>query len=164
MDFIVFISFLILLRVGELFLAMKNEKWLTKHGAVEYGKGHHPFIMLLHALFLLSMAIEYRLREDAQFNSVFLATSVLLIITEMMVIASLGKYWNTKVFRFPGSFRVRRRIYHYLRHPNYLLEILEIIFIPLVFELYVTALLFSLLNVVILYLRISEERKVWSDI
>ena len=37
MAFILFISFIILLRIGELLLSKRNEKWLLQNNAVEYG-------------------------------------------------------------------------------------------------------------------------------
>lgn len=37
MAFLFFISFIILLRIGELAVARRNEKWLLQQGAVEYG-------------------------------------------------------------------------------------------------------------------------------
>jgi methyltransferase len=48
MIFIVFILFLIFQRLAELYVSSKNEKWLLKNGAIEYGKEHYPFIVALH--------------------------------------------------------------------------------------------------------------------
>jgi len=59
MIFILFISFVILLRIGELLLSKSNEKWLLKNGAIEYGKEHYPLIVTFHVLFLVSLIVEY---------------------------------------------------------------------------------------------------------
>lgn len=47
-----------------------------------------------------------------------------------------------------------------MKHPNYIAVVAEIALIPLIFHLYVTAILFSLLNAAVLHVRIREENKV----
>lgn len=49
--------------------------------------------------------------------------------------------------------------YRFLKHPNYIAVIGEIALIPLIFHLYVTAVVFTLLNAVMLSVRISAENK-----
>ena len=72
---------------------------------------------------------------------------------------SLGKFWNTKIYRIPNTSLVKKGPYKYLKHPNYLIVIAEILIIPLVFHLYLTALVFSVLNLIMLSVRIKEENK-----
>jgi len=43
MAFILFISFIILLRIGELILSQRNEIWLLQQGAIEYGQKHYSY-------------------------------------------------------------------------------------------------------------------------
>ncbi|MCY7362420.1 MAG: isoprenylcysteine carboxyl methyltransferase, partial [Ignavibacteria bacterium] len=76
------------------------------------------------------------------------------------VLSSLGKYWNTKILRIPGRELISKGPYKYFKHPNYIIVVCEIFTIPMIFNLYYTALIFSILNAVILYIRIKEENKV----
>ena len=39
---------------------------------------------------------------------------------------------------------------------------MEIAVIPLIFHLYITAVVFTILNAMMLYVRIKEENKVWT--
>jgi methyltransferase len=76
----------------------------------------------------------------------------------------LGKYWNTKIYRIPGGFPVKRGPYKFIKHPNYMEVVCEIAVIPLVFHLFYTAVIFSVLNAVMLTVRIKVEDKVWADV
>ncbi len=160
MAFTLFISFIILLRVAELIYSKNNEKWLLKMGAIEYGKEHYPFMILLHVSFLCSLVLEYMLRSDGTYSNFILVSYFLLLACKFWVLYSLGKFWNTKIFRIPNGSLIATGLYKFIKHPNYVIVVCEIVLIPLAFHLYYTALLFSILNLVMLYVRINEENKV----
>lgn len=160
MIFILFISFLILQRLFELFISSKNEKWLLANGAVEYGKEHYPFIVALHTLFIISLIVEYFWHGVADVNYILLALFFALIIIKVIVISTLGTYWNTKIYKVPGTRPVSTGIYKYVKHPNYIIVICEIAVIPLTFHLYYTAIAFTILNAVMLTVRIRKENEV----
>lgn len=162
MAFPLFISFVILLRIGELFLARSNERWLLQHGAVEYGQKHYPYMVALHTLFFVSLIIEYSLVGTGRYSLPLLVLFFLLIAFKAWVILSLGKFWNTKIYRAPNFPLIKKGPYKYFKHPNYIIVIAEIAIIPLIFQLYYTAIIFTLLNAVMLYFRIKEENKALS--
>ncbi|MBS1504896.1 MAG: isoprenylcysteine carboxyl methyltransferase [Bacteroidetes bacterium] len=162
MDFILFIILVITLRLTELCISSRNEKWLLSNGAIEYGRGHYPFVIALHTGFIISMVAEYCfLGQSNRINYFFLAFLIVLLIFKWWILASLGKYWNTRVYRIPGSEPVKRGPYRFIKHPNYVDVVGEIAVIPLVFHLYYTAIIFSILNVFMLTVRIRVENKVW---
>jgi len=161
--FILFISFLVLQRLSELYISSRNEKWLLANGAVQYGQGHYPFIVALHTLFIISIIIEYIFTPGAVFDPVFLGLFILVLMFKFWALNALGKYWNTKIYRIPGISPVKRGPYKIFRHPNYMEVICEIAIIPLVFHLYYTAIIFTVLNAVMLSVRIKVENKVWGD-
>ena len=163
MYFIVFISFFIIQRISELFIARRNEKWLLSHGAIQYGQSHYPFMIALHTLFIISIIAEYILRLQPPIDWLFLVLFVVVLSFKFWALSSLGKYWNTKIYRIPGVYPVKRGPYKFLKHPNYIEVVCEIAIIPLVFHLYYTAIIFTLLNAVMLWVRIGVENKVWAD-
>jgi methyltransferase len=55
---------------------------------------------------------------------------------------------------------IKKGPYKYFKHPNYAVVIAEIAVIPMIFHLYITAIVFSLLNLIVLFVRIKEENKV----
>ena len=162
--FYIIISIVIIQRLTELMIAKRNEKWLIANGAVEYGKEHYKYIVFLHTMFFISMFIEFNIRgrhsEFSVINYLFLVIFIFMQVMRFWVLNSLGKYWNTKILRIPGSVLISKGPYRYFKHPNYIIVCCEIIAIPMIFDLYVTAIVFTVLNALILAVRIKEENKV----
>ena len=150
-------------RLTELIISKRNEKWLLENGAVEYGKDHYKYIVIMHTLFFVSMITEYEIKgrytEFNVINYLFLVFFLILQIFRVLVIKSLGKYWNTKIFRIHGSAPVKTGPYRYIKHPNYIIVSCEILILPLIFNLYYTAVIFSLLNAAMLSVRIKAENE-----
>ncbi|MDD4969181.1 MAG: isoprenylcysteine carboxylmethyltransferase family protein [Paludibacter sp.] len=159
MAFILFISFVVLLRLGELLLSKSNEKWLLQNGAIEFGQKHYPFIVSLHILFILSLIVEYYSKQNGSYNLHLLIFYFLVLTLKAWVILSLGKYWNTKIYHITNIPLQKSGPYIYFKHPNYMIVIIEIAVIPLIFHLYLTAILFTVLNSIMLFVRIKEENK-----
>jgi methyltransferase len=159
--FFIIITLFILQRLTELLISKRNEKWLIRHGAVEHGKRHYPLIILLHMGFIGSLIAEYLLFPGKALIYPFLIVFLVLVVAKIWIIRSLGPYWNTKIYRIPGIAPVRTGAYKYLKHPNYLIVIAEIMIFPLIFHLYYTALIFTILNAIMLTIRIKAENKVW---
>jgi methyltransferase len=141
-------------------MSQKNEKWLLKNGAVEYGKEHYLFIVMLHTLFIVALIFEYLIKQPLSYNLLFIILYFLLISFKVWIILSLGKFWNTKIYHISNMPLIKKGPYKYLKHPNYLIVAAEIVVIPLAFNLYYTAITFTLLNMFMLIVRIKEENKV----
>ena len=159
MVFIIFISLVILLRICELLLAKRNEQWLLQYGAVEYGKNHYSFMIALHILFFISLIIEYLIKSTGFYSLTLLFIYVVVLGFKIWTIFSLGKFWNTKIYRIHDFPLIKRGPYNYVKHPNYIIVMTEIALIPLIFKLYFTAVVFTILNGIMLYFRIKEENK-----
>jgi len=72
--------------------------------------------------------------------------------TRDSVIGTLGRRWNTRVIVVPGLPLVAAGPYRWswLRHPNYVVVAIEGISLPLVHTAWITALVFTVLNAVLL--------------
>lgn len=160
MNFILLISFVIFIRIEELILSKRNEKWLVENGAVEYGNKHYPFIVALHVLFILSVIFEYSIQTNPSLSLFMLFLFFSLLTFKTWVILSLGKFWNTRIYHIPNAPLIKKGPYQFFKHPNYMIVIAEIAVIPMIFNLYYTAVAFSLLNLIMLFVRIKEENKV----
>ena len=161
--FIIFTLFLLTQRFTELYISKRNERWLLSQGAIEYGREHYPYVVALHTLFIFSLIGEYYLLGPKSLDYVFLMLFVLLLLFKYWVLSSLGPYWNTRIYRIPGSKAVKKGPYKLFKHPNYVDVACEIAIIPLVFHLYYTAVVFSILNAIMLTVRLRVENKVWAD-
>jgi methyltransferase len=71
--------------------------------------------------------------------------------------ASLGRFWTTRLISMPHAPVVRSGPYRFLRHPNYLVVVAEIALLPLVFGLASISIIFTVLNGLLLALRIKVE-------
>ncbi len=160
--FIIFILFLIAQRLTELYVSKRNEKWLLSQGAIEYGREHYPYIVALHTLFIVSLIVEYYVTGGQPISYIALSLFILLLAFKYWVLSSLGTYWNTRIYRVPGAIAVKKGPYKLFKHPNYVDVVCEIAIIPLVFHLYYTAIIFSVLNAIMLSVRIRVENKVWA--
>jgi methyltransferase len=161
--FVTIISIVIFQRVIELIISNRNERWLLSRGAVEYGNEHYKLIVILHTSFFISMIVEYIIRERyiefSLINYILLIFFVLLQLVRIWVLSSLGKYWNTKILRVPGSELISKGPYRFFKHPNYLIVAAEIFVLPMIFNLYFTAIVFTVLNAVMLRVRIRVENE-----
>ena len=153
-------------RLFELVLARRNERRARARGAVERGQKHYPLIVALHTLWLVATLFEGLLRglELLIFWPVPLALFLLVQPLRYWAIFCLGERWNTKILILPGEKPVRRGPYQYFGHPNYVVVGVEILAFPLIFGAWMTALVFTVLNAVLLSIRIREENRALSEL
>jgi methyltransferase len=150
------VAFLIVQRLAELGFAQWNTLRLRAGGGVEFGAAHYPLMVALHAFWLLGLWI---FGHDRSVDPIWLLVFVILQAGRLWVIASLGRRWTTRVIVMPGAAPVARGPYRWLRHPNYLIVVLEIAVVPLALGLPLFALGFSLANAALLAYRIRVENR-----
>jgi methyltransferase len=142
-------------RMAELAYARRNERRLLADGGHVVGAGLYPWIVGLHLAWLVSLLIGVPAAEPIRWP--YLVAFLVLQGCRAWVMASLGPYWTTRVISVPGRPLVRRGPYKYVRHPNYLVVVGEIALLPLVFGAWRIALVYSLFNAVLLWLRVRTE-------
>jgi methyltransferase len=147
----------VLQRLAELVLAAHNTRRLKARGALEVGQPHYPLIVLLHAAWLVTLALLVPAATPPSWP--LLGLFAALQAGRIWVIASLGHYWTTRIITLPDAPLVRRGPYRYLRHPNYLIVALEIAVLPLAFGAIGIAIVFSLLNGAMLWHRLRVETR-----
>lgn len=161
-----FIFILVIIqRLIELVIAKRNEKRMLAKGAYEVGAAHYPFMILLHVGFFISFLLEvlyFKLNLTVHYE--WLVLFLLLQPLRVWCVSSLGIYWNTKIIILPGAQMVVKGPYAFLRHPNYVVVCLEIAVLPLMFSAYITAILFTILNIVMLVIRIPLEEKALNEV
>jgi len=153
------VGVVVLQRAVEVVLARRQATRLRARGGVESGRGHYPFLVVLHVAWLVSV-----LRFGAAPLLPLLGVYAFLQGLRYWTVHSLGEHMTTRVICVPGDPLVRRGPYRFLRHPLYLLVAAEIAVLPAAFHAWRTALVFSLLNAVLLARRIRiEERALRAD-
>lgn len=149
------LGFVLVQRLLELLWAQRNTRRLLDEGAVEHAPEQYPFFVLLHASWLV--AIVFSVPPETPVNGGWLALYGVLQIARLWVMASLGRFWTTRIITLPGAPLVARGPYRFVRHPNYLVVAGEIAVLPLVFELWLVAALFTAANALLLRQRIAAE-------
>lgn len=142
-------------RLGELMLAARNTRRLRRSGAIEVDARGYPALVLLHASWLATLFPVAR--QAAAASTPLLCVYGVLQLGRVWVIASLGRRWTTRILVLPGAPLVRRGPYRFLRHPNYAVVAAEIAVLPLALGAARTALIFSVLNALLLGRRIRIE-------
>ncbi len=150
------LAFVTLQRLAELALSQRNSRRLLARGAVEVAPGHYSFIVTLHALWLATLWV---LGPGPPVELVPLLLFALLQLARIWVIATLGERWTTRIIVLPGAPLVKTGPYRWFDHPNYLIVIAEFAVLPLVFGLPLVAIVFSILNALLLWVRIRDENK-----
>ena len=117
----------------------------------------YPFIVLLHAAWLVGMAV--LIPPSTPPNWWLLGLYAALQPLRVWTIATLGPYWTTRIISVPGAPLVRRGPYRFVRHPNYVVVCAEIALLPLAFGAIEIAIVFSILNASLLSWRIRVEER-----
>lgn len=149
-------------RVVELVLSRRNEAWVHAHGGFEVGQGHFRVITSVHALFLPACALEVWLLDRPFIPWLGIPMLVLVIGAQVLrywAIATLGRRWSVRVLVLPDIPVVTAGPYRFIRHPNYLAVVIELFAVPLVHTAWLSALVFTLLNLVLLAVRIRTEEE-----
>jgi methyltransferase len=152
----IILTLVTLQRLFELWLSNRNTKRLLARGAHEVGARHYPFIVLVHVMWLAAL---WWVAHNRPVDGFWLGVYVVLELARIWVLATLGPRWTTRIIVLPGEALVRRGPYRFVSHPNYVVVAGEIAVLPLVFDFWDLALVFSLLNAAVLSIRIQEENK-----
>jgi methyltransferase len=149
-------------RLAELVVSKRNAAWSFERGGVETGQGHFPFMVVLHTGLLAGALVEvWVLRPDPPAALVW--TMLVLVVASQALrwwcITTLGPRWNTRVIIVPGLAPVTAGPYRFLSHPNYVAVVVEGFALPLVGGAWITALVFTVVNAGLLFVRIRVENQ-----
>jgi methyltransferase len=157
-----FIAAISIERLGELALSRRNAKIAFDRGGFEVGAAHYRVMAILHTLFLVACVAEvvaFNREFQAVSGYVALGFAVASQALRYWAISTLGTRWNVRVIAVAGDTPVTSGPYRFLRHPNYLAVVIEMVAIPMVHGAWLTAVVFSIANVLLLRVRIRAEEK-----
>ena len=148
------------MRLVELVVSRRNVARLKARGAVEVGRSLYPWMVAVHAGFLVACVAEVWLLDRPflpRLAAVCLGLLVGAAALRWWVMATLGRRWSTRVLILPDSAPISGGPYRRLRHPNYLAVVVEFVALPMVHTAWLTAVFFSLANAAVLRRRIRTE-------
>jgi methyltransferase len=147
-------------RLAELVVSKRNAAWSLARGGVESGQRHYLVMVVLHTGLLVGALVEVWLRRPAFVPALGWTMLALVLAAQALrwwCILTLGRQWNTRVIVVPGLPRVTGGPYRYLTHPNYVAVVVEGFALPLVHSAWITAIVFTLCNAVLLSVRVRVE-------
>ncbi|MEJ6593882.1 isoprenylcysteine carboxylmethyltransferase family protein [Parasphingorhabdus sp.] len=153
--------YIVVQRLGELVHANRNTRRLLSEGGQEHGADHYHYFIFLHSAWIsiIALLVDPQHTIHTAMLALFVATQILRVWT----LASIGRWWTTRIISAPHFERVKRGPYRYISHPNYLVVILELAIVPLMLGLPWVALAFSILNAMLLRHRIAVENEVLTE-
>jgi methyltransferase len=156
------VALVVAVRFAELAVARRNRAWAMERGGVETGAEHYPVMVALHTALFVGCLLEVPL-ADRPFLP-WLGWPMLALLAgshalRWWCIRTLGPQWNTRVIRVPDAPLVSGGPYRWLRHPNYVAVVVEGFALPLVHSAWITALAFTVLNALLLRVRLRVENE-----
>lgn len=149
-------------RLAEMVVSKRHAAWAFARGGVESGRGHFPVMVLLHTALLVGAVVEVVAADRPFIPLLGWPMLVLVLLAQGLrwwCISTLGPQWNTRVIVVPGAALVAAGPYRLMRHPNYVAVVVEGFALPLVHTAWVTAVAFSVLNLLLLSVRIRVEEQ-----
>jgi methyltransferase len=146
----------------ELAISRAHARAAFARGGFEVGRAHYRVMAALHGSFFVACASEVLLfdRRFAGTLGVFAALVVLgAQVLRYAAVATLGPQWNVRIIVWPDAAPVTTGLYRFIRHPNYVAVVLELLFVPLVHGAFITAAVYSMCNAALLSVRIREEER-----
>ena len=113
---------------------------------------------MVHGGWLVAIAIFAE--PDADPNPVLMTLFVLSQAARIWVLATLGRWWTTRIVSAPHFPRITHGPYRFVNHPNYWVVVAEIAIVPLLLGAPWVALFFSIANAALLKHRIALEERV----
>jgi methyltransferase len=158
--FTVLVAAVALERLAELVVSKRNAAWSFERGGVETGQRHYLVMVVLHTGLLVGALLEVWLLRP-EFHPALGYPMLALVVASQALrwwcIATLGRRWNTRVIVVPGLPLVTGGPYRLTSHPNYVAVVVEGLALPLVHSAWITAVVFTACNAVLLTVRLRVE-------
>jgi len=149
------LALVVVQRLAELALAGSNTRRLLARGGREIGRAHYPLFIALHASWLTAIIATTPPHRQPYWALILVFAGLQLL--RVWVISTLGPYWTTRIITLDEAPIVRAGPYRFVRHPNYWVVVGEIAVLPLAFGDWPVAIIWSVLNALLLRHRIGVE-------
>ena len=154
------LTFLTLQRLLELVISRRNTENLLASGAKEFGSEHYIYMVLLHGSWLVLL---WMLGGHNDVSYFWLAIFIVLQFGRLWVLMTLKSRWTTRIIVLPNADLVKKGPFQFVRHPNYWVVIGEIAVVPLALGLIWVAVIYTVLNAWMLWVRIGVENEALSN-
>ena len=151
------------LRLAELRISHRNRQGMLSAGAVPVPEPHFKWIVVIHTGVLIGAAVEVIFLKRPfilWFAAVMFALFIASNLLRLWVVLTLGRLWNVHVMDSGRIGIVTKGPFRFVRHPNYVGVVLEVISLPLIYSAWMTAIAAALGYCYALSRRVPAEEKV----
>lgn len=150
-----------IMRLGELSVSLRRMR--ARPQAVVAEPALFPLMALLHTALVAAPLLEV-LAWDRAFDPRIAAGAVAILtaatVLRIWTLRTIGGAWNVRVVEPRNDAIATTGPYRWIRHPNYLAVILEIIGLPLFHSAWGSVVALSALNGLVLFFRIRTEEAI----
>jgi methyltransferase len=160
--YLVLLLMLVAERGFELFISQRNAGAALARGGVEVGSSHYRVMVAMHTAFIAACFVESALDVHDDWPIVSLIAFIATFAAQFLryaAVVTLGERWSTRIIVMPDAKPITTGLYRWIRHPNYVAVIIEMAALPLIRACWVTALVFSIANALMLRVRIPAEEQ-----
>lgn len=128
------LAIVLAMMLGELWLSLRNERTLLARGAFAPPDPVYSSMRLAYPAVFILMAVEGALSPYAPARFLAEGTAIFVLgkAIKVWAIAALGERWTYKVLILPGAPLVADGPYRFIRHPNYVGVVGELIGMALI--------------------------------
>lgn len=148
-------------------ISIKNEKSILANGGKEFGKVNSQALTLLHILIYLFATSEAIVKQTSfdKWSFFGLCLMVFSLIVLYWVTQLLEGIWTVKLMLAKDHKFVDHWIFHYVKHPNYFLNIFpELLGIILLCHAKITASILLPFYIITIVIRIREENRLIKEV
>ena len=158
---LIVLAAVLVMMLAELWLSLSNERVLRANGAIEADDPVFAVMRLAYPGVFVSMAVEGAIASVQPDAMVFTGVAVVFAAKALKfwAIASLGTRWTYKVLVIPALPLVTTGPYRWMRHPNYVAVVGELIAMALMTRARVTGPLGTLFFAWLLWRRFTAEER-----
>ncbi len=132
----------------------------TEHQAYPVQEWVYPAMVVFHTGWLIACVAEVYILERPYYKvwgGLMLLCWMFALLGRLWVLSTMQDSWNVRIIHHPEQKIVDSGPYHYIRHPNYLVVMIEVFCIPMIHTAYMTALIGSLINATLIWARLRNE-------
>ncbi|MCC0175863.1 NAD(P)-binding domain-containing protein [Waterburya agarophytonicola K14] len=160
------VATIVIQRILAMCLGKKNAKYLYSVGGIKKSDNLVKYVRVTQISWLLAATIEVYLTDRRVIYPLAITAIGVTIasqIIRMLSAKELGYFWTHPIIIKSDRSIVNTGIYSYIRHPAWLAMGLEITFVPLIHNAYLTAFVFTAINFFLSSKRIATEEKILSE-
>ena len=133
----------------------RNTRRLLSEGAIEAGRDYYPVVAVTHLAWIAS--IFFLIPADAGIIWPLLVLFLALQVVRYWVIGTLGRYWTHRIITLEKAPVVKAGPYRWIRHPNYVVTLIETLLLPWVFGAFALGVIMSAVWAAVLWYKIRLE-------